>query len=803
MKKPTINIVKTPDNSLNKSIAAVKEIIEIREGDRGDPEERFVRVKDLLDSGMAVRVVSPGGGISGSFEGSPVSDTSTDPITLDPVSIVADLTIATNFFSVMLTWTYPTYTGHAYTEIYRSSSAATNSGQWLARVYGSMHVDSVDPSSTHYYWVRHVNWNDDEGDFNPSGAGLEGTTSKTVADMLDEASERIAATSLATSLLSSLNSIQYTDTEPTTKQDGRALIAGDKYVKSNKDEYVYTGSSWIKTTIDTSSFVTAANVTTSITEQVGYCTFDSGTGTNFSSVRQAGYTTKSSCLDNNPNANGTYIWHDSGAIAEKADTAFTTANGLSTTVSTNTSSIDGLYGYYQVKIETNGRISGFGLSSSTNPNTLTNESAFIINADKFAIMNPSDTTGGTTTPDDVNMPFIVETVPAHPIKQFSNHKEPLLRSANGAYGVTDTLGNPIYAQNVADIANDDVNEIKVDQFGNPFTYQWIAAETGVFMNADVVIKYASIEAAHIQGVLTSQILKVPGEAWINIAEIDQASIDALTITSFIKSASWNGNINYSPAVDSANPNPVDDYPDSTSASSGSSSTAGFYLDKYHCYFNSDTTFGNGVKINGVLETAFIETGSSLIDEAGQYILNTTTILHGAQRETPDFAQAAWTHGAGIDVDYPGVVFACVGSEFGTDGIGLTKEHRISSTKSNIGITATAVVEHNLSLWFRQRVGVGGAWTPWNFLAESFSPEVDFGPVVVNWGTNFGAITLGIHWQIGMAPISSPLSYGGNFQYDSHIIRHHPDAHTGPNPDVWEVYQSSMELVSWNLTITNF
>ncbi len=59
-------------------------------------------------------------------------------------------------------------------------------------------------------------------------------------------------------------------------------------------------------------------------------------------------------------------------------------------------SIDGLYGQYTLKIDVNGRVSGFGLASTNTAST------FIINADKFAIGRPGHMT------EDI-YPFIVDT----------------------------------------------------------------------------------------------------------------------------------------------------------------------------------------------------------------------------------------------------------------------------------------------------------------------------------------------------------------------------------------------------------
>jgi hypothetical protein len=68
------------------------------------------------------------------------------------------------------------------------------------------------------------------------------------------------------------------------------------------------------------------------------------------------------------------------------------------------SDISGLEAQYSVKIDNNGHVSGFGLSSVDVDGTP--ESAFVIRADKFAIVDPSSTANGTTnTPSADVIPF--------------------------------------------------------------------------------------------------------------------------------------------------------------------------------------------------------------------------------------------------------------------------------------------------------------------------------------------------------------------------------------------------------------
>ena len=70
---------------------------------------------------------------------------------------------------------------------------------------------------------------------------------------------------------------------------------------------------------------------------------------------------------------------------------------------------DGLSAQYTVKLDVNGHVSGFGLASSAANGTPT--SAFIVRADRFAIVGANDTSDPLGTLNPTNVPFVVLTTP--------------------------------------------------------------------------------------------------------------------------------------------------------------------------------------------------------------------------------------------------------------------------------------------------------------------------------------------------------------------------------------------------------
>jgi hypothetical protein len=85
--------------------------------------------------------------------------------------------------------------------------------------------------------------------------------------------------------------------------------------------------------------------------------------------------------------------------------AVTVEQAYSATAS-NAGNITSLQGQYTVKIDNNGAVSGFGLASTNVNGTIVSE--FIVNADRFAIMDPGTTLTNGAGNHNANVPFIVQ-----------------------------------------------------------------------------------------------------------------------------------------------------------------------------------------------------------------------------------------------------------------------------------------------------------------------------------------------------------------------------------------------------------
>lgn len=269
------------DPQTKKHLDSVAEAVEIRLGVRGDPLDRAVTVRELIESGLAgqLKAVSfdPNNINPSNFGFGPpaVLDYSVPPT-------AANVSVSGAYSQVNISWDYPVYKNHSFTEIYGHSTNDIGSALLVGVSTGRVYIDPIGGGQSRYYWIRHVSTSSIRGAWN-SATGTLGQTATDTAHQLNVLSGAITSSELATSLATPINDI------PGIKTD-----------------------------------------------------------------------------------------------------------------------VQDLEGQYSVKIDNNGHVSGFGLSSTST--TAGPTSAFIVRADKFAVIDPADTGDGlgTTTPSAGNVPFFIQ-----------------------------------------------------------------------------------------------------------------------------------------------------------------------------------------------------------------------------------------------------------------------------------------------------------------------------------------------------------------------------------------------------------
>ncbi|MDP4546484.1 hypothetical protein [Marinobacter sp. MDS2] len=187
-------------------VTAIAEIIETGEGVRGDPLDRKLTLRDLLDSGIGR--LRPGASLSGPGglqPGSGVPDLSTPP---QPVGFEA---VAAFDGEVFLTWDAPQglYGNHALTNIYRAESDNFANAVRIGQEPGMFYIDNVRADTaqkTYYYWITFTSTSDVEGPTNAT-AGTPVTTILSPEYIIEQIAGLIGESELANELLTPIQSI--------------------------------------------------------------------------------------------------------------------------------------------------------------------------------------------------------------------------------------------------------------------------------------------------------------------------------------------------------------------------------------------------------------------------------------------------------------------------------------------------------------------------------------------------------------------------------------------------------------------
>lgn len=198
---------KTPAE-LRPLISAIAEILETGEGVRGDPLDRKLTLRDLLDSGIGKLKPGARPGASGGIESGvqpPAPNMRTPP---PPSGFAAQ---GSFFGMINLSWQIPgeLYSNHAYTNIYRSEEDNFANADIVGRDVGAFYSDFVrddalDPQSPlqlkgYYYWITFTSVADVEGPPN-AGAGLWAQPVPDLNYVMDLLSDQINEGHLAQSL---------------------------------------------------------------------------------------------------------------------------------------------------------------------------------------------------------------------------------------------------------------------------------------------------------------------------------------------------------------------------------------------------------------------------------------------------------------------------------------------------------------------------------------------------------------------------------------------------------------------------
>lgn len=201
----------TKDN-VTEVLQAIKDILEVREGARGDALDENATFRDLL----ALKLVDAGGSVSRSAVGGsgvvPVIPPGWGPDGYDPNTDLTTPPPPTNLLTrpfitnVLLFWDNATYKNHAYTEIWRSETDALGSAFLVGTTSAFSYSDAVDEGRTYYYWVRFVSSANVKGPYNAT-SGTIAETGFAVSKLLNVLSGQITESQLYAALGARINLI--------------------------------------------------------------------------------------------------------------------------------------------------------------------------------------------------------------------------------------------------------------------------------------------------------------------------------------------------------------------------------------------------------------------------------------------------------------------------------------------------------------------------------------------------------------------------------------------------------------------
>lgn len=405
-KVPAIkNVPAKLDPELKATLNSMKEAQEVRLGRRGDPRDRAVTLRELIDSGLAKELkgnpFNPN--LSGAGTDFIPNDDAVGDLTIPPAPTGLEASGA--FTEIIVDWNPAKYANHAYTEIWRSRADEIGGAILITTTNSFVISDSVGYNQTYYYWVRFVSTSNIKGPFNGT-SGVKAQTIENIAATMTTLSETLAdlpgynllsTTSTAATVIRSSGS-------PSTRGDGSSIQLNDIWFDTD-DGQVYTrnasNNAWVASRDATlvNLYGSTSYTGSTITAAMAAAQADIVTVTN----AQSSTASSLSSLTSTVNSNTSAISSEATTRAS-ADTALATdITNLTSTVGSNTSSISTLSTttashtgdlnamfVLTVATESNGSKSAAGMVIGSNASNGSGAQSYVqFQADKFAIWSGS------------------------------------------------------------------------------------------------------------------------------------------------------------------------------------------------------------------------------------------------------------------------------------------------------------------------------------------------------------------------------------------------------------------------------
>lgn len=381
---------------------SVNDTLQQLTGEKGNFLDKAVTFQDLINAGIAreLYTLTGGGGVIGPGTGRDIDG----PIA--PTGVSANGA----FQFITISWDYPNYDGHSHTEIWVNNSNDFATKTFLAQTTASIFSHEVGNGATKYYWVRHVNRNDEIGPFH-SETPVSATTAPDIGHLMDLLGEQLQDLPGFATLNSDLSDITQaiedeaaaasrvikSTSAPTARSDGTSLQPGDIWIDTDDNNQMYvrnaSNNGWTKardssliSLYNTLSSTVSTNSTNIATAQGDIITLTTDTSANASAITNL----QSSLATTNSNvsANSSSI----SSLTTQVQSNDNDITSISASLTSLTSTVNTINGDYATGTALNALTSRV----STNEGSITSINSSLTSLQSQITANDGDIAGNAT-----------------------------------------------------------------------------------------------------------------------------------------------------------------------------------------------------------------------------------------------------------------------------------------------------------------------------------------------------------------------------------------------------------------------
>ena len=362
------NIPPKIDRELRDTLESMREAQEIRLGRRGDPLDRAVTLRELVESGLAKRLSERPFDPNGLIDFIPNDDQKGD-LAIPPAPTGLEASGA--FTEIIVTWNPAQYSNHAFTEVWRSRDDEVGTATLITTTASFIITDPVGYDQTYFYWVRFVSTSNVRGPFNQTN-GTKADTIENIGAVMQQLSESLSnlpGFNLITTTAAAANVIK-SSSAPSTRADGSSIGAFDIWFDTD-DGQIYTRNA------SNNAWVAGRDAT--LVNLFGSTSFTGSTLTAAMATAQSDIATVTSAQ----NATASSVT----SLTSTVNGNTSSINTLNTTTASHTGDLNAMF-VLQVATESNNSKSVAGMVIGSNASDGSGAQSFVqFQADKFAIWN--------------------------------------------------------------------------------------------------------------------------------------------------------------------------------------------------------------------------------------------------------------------------------------------------------------------------------------------------------------------------------------------------------------------------------